>query len=379
MTFLCISIEAMQQEVFYGIALKLMKGIGDTNARQLITYAGSAEQIFRMSPEKLKKLNGIGPKLAAEFRDTYEVLRRAEQEMKFIERQGIQALLYYDPRYPKRLLNCPDAPLFLFCKGHFDFNRERFVSVVGTRHATEYGRMLTEQLVRELAASQVSLVSGLAFGIDICAHKAALDCGMQNIAVLAHGLDRVYPGMHKSVTKQLQQNGAVVSDYLSGTQPERQNFPSRNRIVAGMADATIVVESAEAGGALITAEIADSYNRDVFAFPGRVGDAYSSGCHQLIRANKAMLVTAAADILSAMNWDSDTSATAMPVQQSLFIELNEEEKMICACLEGREKAGIDFLSAQLPLPWSVLAGQLLSLEMKGVIKALPGKMYTLLR
>lgn len=366
----------MNNELFYGIALSLLKGVGDANAKQLISYAGSAEKLFKMSAPKLRKVNGVGPKLAEVFSDTYEALKRAELELKFLEKNKIETLFYYDKRYPKRLLNCIDSPLFIFCKGNFDFNKDRFVNIVGTRHATEYGKEITENLIADLAKYNVNLVSGLAYGIDICAHKAAFKHDIQNIAVLAHGLDRVYPVYHKSIAEKLQQNGALVSDFLSETNPDRQNFPSRNRIVAGMTDATIVIESAVAGGALITAEIANSYNRDVFAFPGKINDEYSQGCLKLIKNHKANLVTNAQDIIECMNWDSDKiEIKKESIQPQLFIELNEQEKPVFDLLKKNEKMHIDELTIKTNMSQSMLSGILLQMEMKGLIISLPGKMY----
>ena len=369
----------MNNEIFYGIALSQLKGVGDSNAKLLISYAGSAEKLFKLSAARLQKINGVGPKLAGAFSDTYAALKRAEQELKFIEKHKIDTLFYYDKRYPKRLLNCADAPLFVFSKGNFDFNKERFVNIVGTRHATEYGREITESLIADLAAYQVNLVSGLAFGIDICAHKAALKYDMQNIAVLAHGLDRLYPAQHRSVAEKLQLNGALVSDFLSETNPDRQNFPSRNRIVAGMTDATIVVESAIAGGALITAEIANNYNRDVFAFPGKVTDDFSKGCLKIIKQHKANLVTCAKDIIESMNWDvHDSNIKKEIIQPQLFVELNGNEKIVYECLSENEKLHIDDLTMKIQLPQSTLSGVLLQMEMKGLISSFPGKLYKLI-
>ncbi|MDB5228740.1 MAG: protecting protein DprA [Bacteroidota bacterium] len=369
----------MNNELFYGIALRLMKGVGDANAKMLISYTGSAENLFKLPASKLKKINGVGPKTADLFKDTYEVLLRAEKELKFIQKHKIETIFYYDKRYPKRLLNCGDSPLFIFCKGKFDFNKLRFINIVGTRNATQYGKELTEKLITELAQYDLNLVSGLAFGIDICAHIAALKYDMQNIGVLAHGLDRIYPGSHRSITEKMQENGALVTDFLSETNPDRQNFPSRNRIVAGMTDATIVIESAITGGALITADIANSYNRDVFAFPGRVHDEYSAGCHRLIKQHKAVLVTCANDIIEFMNWDLHNEKEVPKIIQSqLFIELNPQEKKICEILSQKEKISIDELTGQIAIPQSSIANILLQLEMKGVITSLPGKMYKLI-
>ncbi|MFN8284889.1 MAG: DNA-processing protein DprA [Chitinophagales bacterium] len=366
----------MENELFYGIALSLLKGIGDTNAKTMISYAGSAEKLFKTPIQKLQKINGIGPKTAELFTDTYEALKRAEKELKFIEKNKIDVLFYYDKRYPKRLLNCNDAPLYLCCKGNYDFNKERFVSIIGTRNATEKGRQITEKLIEDFASYNINIVSGLAYGIDICAHKAALKHDLQNIAVLAHGLDRIYPNIHKNYVEKLQENGAIITDFLSETLPDRQNFPSRNRIVAGMTDATIVIESAVAGGALITAEIANSYNRDVFAFPGRVDDEYSIGCLNLVKKNKANLVTGAKDIIESMNWDLDEKPIPTKQKQpQLFIELSEKEQAVYDILKQTEKMHIDDICFHVSLTQSVVSGILLQLEMNGIILSLPGKMY----
>lgn len=369
----------MNNELYFGIALSLIKGIGDINAKQLISYAGGVEQLFKMSSARLQKISGVGQKIAAKFENTKEAFIKAEQELKFIEKNNIQALFYFDKRYPKRLLNCADAPLILYCKGNFDFNKERFVNVIGTRHATEQGKEITENLIIELSKYGVNLVSGLAFGIDICAHKAANKVGMQNIAVLAHGLDRLYPAQHKNIAEKMQENGALVSDYISGTNLDRQNFPDRNRIVAGMTDATIVVESAVSGGALITAEFANNYNKDVFAFPGRISDEYSAGCLNLIKNHKAQLITSANDIIDCMNWDSaKTDTIASPIQPQLFLDLNEQEEKIYTILKQQEKVHIDLLTQQAQFPMSILSSVLLQLEMKGVVVSLPGKQYKII-
>ena len=366
----------MNEEILYGIALSLLKGIGDVNAKTLISHAGSASALFKMSSTKLQKINGIGPKTAELFKDTLSALQRAETELKFIEKNKIDVLFYYDKRYPKRLLNCTDSPLFIFSKGTVDYNRERFVNIIGTRNSTDYGNEITEKLVAHLSNYNVHLVSGLAYGIDICAHKAALKYDMQNIAVLAHGLDKIYPFQHRQIAERLQQNGAIVSDFLSNTKPDKQNFPCRNRIVAGMSDATIVVESAITGGALITAEIANSYNSDVFAFPGRTTDNFSQGCLQLIKNNKANLVSSPEDIIQFMNWDLDHVGPPINmIQAQLFLELNEHEQLIYDCIKQCEKISIDDIYLKTNIPQSAVSAHLLQLELKGIIGALPGKFF----
>ncbi len=368
----------MVDEIFYGIALSLIKGIGNSNAKLLISYAGSAEMIFKTPISKLQKIKGIGPKMTELFKDTYEALNKAEHEMKFIEKHKIAVLFYYNEAYPKRLLNCDDAPLYIFSKGNADFNKERFINIVGTRHATGYGKELTEHLIADFSKYNINLVSGLAYGIDIHAHQAALKYNMQNIAVLAHGLDRIYPSQHRQIAEKLQQNGALISDYLSGTLPDKQNFPDRNRIVAGMTDATIVIESAKSGGALITAEIANAYHRDVFAFPGRITDEYSLGCIQLVRDHKANLVLNAQDIITHMNWDVDTLESRNKlIQPQLFVQLNEQEQAIYDIMKYQQQAHIDDIYYKTSMTQSVVSGILLQLEMKGIITSTPGRLYKL--
>jgi DNA processing protein len=350
--------------------------IGDALAKQLLSYCGSAEQVFKTPRSKLQKIPGIGPATAGQIHHA-DVLHEADRELKFISQAGAEVIFYYDARYPQRLLNCADSPFVLFAKGVFDLNAPRIINIIGTRHATDYGKQITESLVDELSAFDFTLVSGLAFGIDVAAHRAALKNNLQNIAVLAHGLDRIYPWQHRYVAEKLQDHGALITDFLSGTKPDKPNFPKRNRIVAGMTDATIVVESAISGGALITADIANSYNREVFAIPGKVQDEFSRGCNELIRQHKAQLVTSAEDIAKALFWDVENSAKAKINANgpTLFPELTDEEKTVYSFIREKGKVHLDILARQLPLPAGKLATLLLQLEMQGWIQAKPGNMY----
>jgi DNA processing protein len=366
------------EEHLYGIALCKVFNIGNALSRQLLSYCGSAEKVFKLSKPRLQKIPGIGPVIAEQILSA-NVLREAEEEMRFIEKNEVEILFYYDKRYPQRLLHCNDAPFVLFAKGNFDFNVSRIVNIVGTRHATDYGKQITETLVDELSSYDFTLVSGLAFGIDVAAHRAALKNNLQNIAVLGHGLDRIYPWQHRYTAEKLLDNGGLLTDFMSGTNPDRQNFPERNRIVAGMTDATIVIESAVAGGALITAEIANSYNRDVFAIPGKVNDEFSRGCNELIRQNKAQLITSAEDIAKALFWDMDTKQkeNEKTNQATLFPELSGDAALVYHFIREQGKVHMDKLTKQLPVKTGSMAAALLELEMLGLIQSKPGNMYSL--
>ncbi len=363
--------------LLHQLALKFVPGIGDVLAKNLISYCGSAEEIFKTSRHKLLQIPGIGPKMAAAILNPI-CFSKAEKETLFIEKNKIQAIFYTDAAYPKRLKSCIDAPVMLFYQGKADLNRQRVVSIVGTRHATVYGRQLCDELVGHLKNYEVTVVSGLAYGIDICAHKACVKQKLPTIAILAHGLDRVYPAQHRSIAEKMLENGGLLTEFPSQTNPDRENFPKRNRIIAGMADATIVVEASIKGGALITAEIANSYNRDVFTFPGRIGDEFSEGCNFLIRYNKAGLLTSYADLADQLGWLDDKPSVKN--QQLLFpINLTANEQKIFEMLKLSEQMGIDDLAIRTNISVSNLAMNLLNLEMQGLVRSLPGKSYSLVR
>jgi DNA processing protein len=358
------------------IALTQIAGIGDVLAKTLVSYCGSVEAVFRQPRRSLEKIPGIGLKTAAAiagFRD----FEKAEKEAAFAAKHGIRALFYTDPGYPARLGQCMDAPILLYYKGTADLNRARTVAVVGTRNATDYGRQFTARLVEDLAPRGVIVISGLAYGIDVAAHKAALKHGVETVAVLGHGLDRIYPLVHKSVALGMLKQGGLLTEYPSCTPPDRENFPARNRIIAGLADAVVVVEAARSGGALITAEIANTYNRDVFALPGRVGETWSEGCNWLIKTNKAVLIESAKDLEYIMGWEEKDAKKKAPAQRELFVELTEDERVLSDLLKAKGKTDIDTLCQSVSLPMSKISAALLNLEFKGVLKALPGKMYEL--
>ncbi len=365
------------EELKYRIALTLIEGVGNVLARNLISYCGSVEAVFKEKKRNLEKIPGIGPVTASKIIH-HQTFERAEKECAFIERHHITPLFYLDKDYPARLKNCMDAPILLYYKGTAPLNHPRMIAIVGTRNASEYGKQMTEKISEELKQYDVIIVSGLAYGIDITAHKVALKNGMLTVGVLGHGLDRIYPAIHKPVAERMMEQGGLLTEFTTGTKPDKENFPQRNRIVAGLCDAVLVVESAKTGGALITANIASSYNRDVFAVPGRTTDTYSTGCNYFIRTNKAALVESAADIAEMMQWNLKDKPSEKPRQTQLFVELDQNEKMIHSVLHEKGKAHIDMIIASVSLPLSKISSALLSMEFKGVIKSHPGKMYELL-
>ncbi|MBI5219410.1 MAG: DNA-protecting protein DprA [Bacteroidia bacterium] len=366
----------MDNTLKYKIAVTLIPGIGCILAKKLIAYVGSVEGIFSEKERNLIKIPGIGEYLAREIANQ-NVLKRAEEELGFIEKKGITTLFYLDKDYPERLKHCNDAPVMLFVKGGVNFNHPKVISIVGTRNATRYGKEICKDFISEIANRNhdVIIVSGLAFGIDVSAHRAALENGLQTIAVLGHGLDIIYPAAHETVARKILDQGALVTEFLNNSSFDKQNFVKRNRIIAGISDATIVVESSEKGGALITAEIANSYNRDVFAFPGKINDKYSLGCNKLIKSNKAALIESVNDLEYILGWD--TKSDKKDLQQVIpFITLSDDENNIFRLLKDSGEMNIDSISYQLDIPVNTLSALLLNLEFSGLIKSLPGKVYT---
>ncbi len=369
----------LSQNLIYQIALTLIKGIGDITAKQIIEKFDNVEQLFKEKARILERIPGITTRVIEEIRKP-EVLRLAEKEVEFIEKNGIKPLFITDHDYPQRFKECVDSPVMLYFKGNVDFNGPKVVSVVGTRHATGYGREISDKLIHDLAEKfpDILIISGLAYGIDIIAHKAALREKLGTVAVLAHGLDRIYPFPHRSTAIEMLEKGGLLTDFISGTNPDRQNFVKRNRIVAGISDCTIVVESAQKGGALITANIADSYNKDVFAVPGKVTDSFSQGCNHLIKNKKAVLIENAEDLLAEMCWKTEKEKKSQPpVQRTLFVELNPEAQLIVDLLSQTESMHLNLLGIETNMPISKLSVLLFELEMDGVVRAMPGGMYKL--
>ncbi len=359
----------------FQIALSLIPNVGNVIAKNLIAYLGSIEAVFDASEKVLTKIPGIGAVISKSIVENRDV-SRGEAEIEFMAKHEIQASFYLDDEYPSRLKRCVDAPLVLFSKGNINFNREKVVAIVGTRNATDYGRKFCEELISGMAErTGYCVVSGLAYGIDVAAHKACLNNGVPTIGVLGHGLDMVYPSLHKSVAQKMLDSGGLVSDFISQTKIDRQNFLQRNRIIAGLADATIIVESAEKGGALVTADIAGSYNRDVFAVPGRSSDLFSRGCNQLIKENKATLIESLVDLEYFMSWQQAIDKPRK-IQRQLFVPLTPDEQRIVDALQS-DTLYIDQLCQQVALPMGRVSALLLGLEFSGVVESLPGKMYRL--
>jgi DNA processing protein len=364
-------------ELLYQIGLTLIEGVGDVNAKSLLAYCGGASEVFRQKKAHLMKIPGVGEYIAKSVVSSKDVLKYAEREVDFIEKYRITPLFFTDEGYPTRLKHCNDSPILLYYKGNADLNAERIVGVVGSRRPSDYGKEKTTELVRELKATNAIVLSGLAYGVDIISHKAALDNGLETVGVLAHGLDRIYPQLHDKIAKRMIQQGGLLTDFMSGTNPDAVNFPKRNRIVAGLCDALVVVESKRQGGSLITATIANSYNRDVFAFPGRAGELLAEGCNGLIKQNRATLIENASDLIYAMQWESKDQLTQKSKQTSLFINLSNEEKQLLELFEEKNEVHIDDLCNRAQLPVGKVAGILLNLEFSNLIKSRPGKMYAL--
>jgi len=362
------------ENLVYKIALTQAEMIGGKMARQLLNYFGSAKAVFDAPIKQLKAIDGLGEKKVNAIRSALDV-KRIEQEIDFIQKHKIQTLFIDDKAYPQNLKSCSDAPVMLYYKGNADLNAPRKIAIIGTRKNTDYGARITEQLVEELRPYGVTIVSGLAFGVDVIAHRKAVQVGMSTIGVVAHGLDMIYPSQHKHIAKDMIKQGGLLTEYPSGTNPDRFNFPMRNRIVAGMCDATIVVETETKGGAMITAKLAASYDREVFAFPGRTIDLKSSGCNYLIKTNIAGMITAAKDLVEVMNWDIDGKQNV--VQPKLFTHLSDDELSLAKILEGSEGMHVDELALKAIINNSKLAGLLLTMELGGIVKSLPGKRYRL--
>lgn len=366
----------MQSEIplKHKIALGLIPGVGDIYARRLVSGLGSVEAVFEESYRNLLKIPGIGTSLARSISDR-SYMEIAEKEAEYVTKNNIRTFFYLDADYPFRLRQCDDSPVVFFFRGNCNLDESRILGVVGTRSATPRGRDICGKIIGELAAShpELIIVSGLAYGIDIAAHKAALSYNLATVGVLGHGFRTIYPSVHKPTAEAMQKKGGLISDFVSGELPERNNFIKRNRIIAGLSDAILVIESGIKGGALITADIAASYNRDVLAVPGRPEDQWSAGCNALIKNNKAALVESADDIDYFLGWRAAKSKS--PVQPSLFPELDETEKLIYELISGEGESDIDHICRTLDIPVFRLSPILLQMEFRGLIRCCPGNIY----
>lgn len=372
-----------EQEIFYVMALTRISNFNFSTALELYRTVGSAQQIYEHRNEIGDIIKDASPRLTEALKDWDEPMRRAEVELRFMQEHQIRALTLNDDDYPQRLIECPDAPIILYYKGNADLNQTKVISIVGTRQCTAYGQDLIHRFVGDLRrhCPQVLIVSGLAYGVDIYAHREALENGYPTIGVLAHGLDQIYPYHHRDTAAQMLSHGGLLTEFMTQTNADKPNFVRRNRIVAGMSDCCIVIESAAKGGGLITAGIAQSYDRAVFAFPGSVGMPFSEGCNNLIRDNIAALISSADDFVRAMGWQDDTlrkQAMASGIERNLFPDLSEEEQKIVCLLQQTNDLQLNILSVKSGIPIGHLTALLFQLEMKGVIKTLAGGMYHLL-
>lgn len=364
----------MTDDLLYQIALTLIPGIGSVQAKTLIEAAGDAKSVFNTSLKQLSAIEYIG-EIRARSIKTFSDFSKAEEEITLIEKHEIIPLFITDKEYPQRLLNCYDTPTLLYFKGNTNINNARIISIIGTRSNTEYSRQVIEKLLSDIKEYSPLVVSGLAFGVDGLAHKTSLQNGLSTVGVLGNGLHTVYPAQHKSLAKDMMEKGGLLTEFLFTTKPDKHNFPRRNRIVAGMADATIVVETALRGGSMITAELANNYNRDVFAFPGKTTDIKSAGCNYLIKSNKAILLTDGSQLAEELGWEKAVSKKK--VQRELFIQLSDDEQKIVDKLREKETVHIDELYLQSGLSSSAVAAAVLGLELQNIVMSLPGKMYKL--
>nr|WP_294782784.1 DNA-processing protein DprA [uncultured Flavobacterium sp.] len=360
------------QELFYLLALLKIDGVGDIMGKKLLQSFGDASSIFTAKSNQLAAIDGVGTVLLKNLKDK-SVFEKAEKELAFIKNNNIQVSSFKDESYPDRLKHCIDGPILIFTAGNLDFKNKKIISIVGTRQITSYGTEFCRKLIEDLAPLDPIIVSGFAYGVDIVAHQVAMDLGLQTIGVLAHGLNQIYPRTHKKYMAKMEENGGFITEFWSDSNPDKEKFVRRNRIVAGMTEATIVIESADKGGSLITANMANEYNRDVFAVPGRVTDKYSQGCNNLIKTQKASVLTNAADLVYMLNWDIKENSKA--IQKQLFVELEPDEQKIYDYLQRNGKELLDTIAIDCDFPIFRISSILVNMELKGVVRPLPGKLF----
>ncbi|MCM4155052.1 DNA-processing protein DprA [Gramella sp. AN32] len=362
-------------DLFYALVLQHIPNMGDATAKKLIRKFGSAENVLKEKKSALLKLDGIGEAKVRDLQNK-EHFKAAEEELKFIEKNNVQTHYFLEGSYPEKLKHCLDSPIILFSRGNINLNKRKIISVVGTRQITAHGITFCEKFIEDLEILNPVIVSGFAYGVDICAHKAAIKNELQTVACLAHGFQTIYPKAHKKYINQMMENGGFYTDFWSTDKFDRNNFLKRNRIIAGLSEATVVIESAEKGGALVTADIASSYDREIFAVPGRPTDKFSSGCNNLIRRQNAHVLTSAADLVYILNWKADEDPK--PVQKQLFVQLDSEEQKVYDYLNEQGKTELDALALNCNFPTFKTASLLLNMELKGAVRPLPGKIFEII-
>ncbi|MBG8556223.1 DNA-processing protein DprA [Hymenobacter guriensis] len=378
-----MTVNSPDDTLLHEVALTLFPGVGPQLTRQLMSYGGSARNVLHLPPGKLLKIPGVGPATVAVLtgKERKAALQQAEAAVRKAEKEGIQLLFYTSKQFPARLKQIPDAPVLLYYQGTADLNQPKTLALVGTRQATDYGREQTERLVRGVASHRPLIVSGLAYGIDIAAHRAALQEGLETVGVMATGLDVIYPHAHRKTAEKMLTQGGLLTEFPFGTPPDKYNFPARNRIIAGLADGTVVIEAAKKGGALITADLAQGYDRDVLAVPGPLGSAASEGCHELIKTNKAALYSEPADIEQVLNWDLALHLTGKPQAPATFdpLDFTAEEFGLLTVLQAapNREEHLDALAWKAQQPVHQVSSLLLGLEFRGLVRALPGKRFGL--
>ncbi|MFH4969193.1 DNA-processing protein DprA [Gaetbulibacter sp. M240] len=363
-------------DLLYTLALQHIPNIGDITAKRLINHCGSAEAVLKESSHKLQKINGIGSVIVQAI-SKKNYLKEAEAEMNFIEKEGLQVFYFEDDDYPEKLKHCIDGPILLFQSGKIDLKQRHIISIVGTRKITNSGVAFCENLIETLAVYNPLIVSGFAYGTDITAHKAALQHKLQTIGCLAHGFHTIYPKVHKKYMAQMEAHGGFLSEFSSTDSFDKKNFLKRNRVIAGISQATIVIESARRGGSLVTADIANSYNREVFAVPGRTTDSLSEGCNNLIKHQRAHMLTTPLDVPYILGWELENKQKPA-IQKQLFVELDPEEKIIYNYLKDHDKQQLDTIAIHCEMPIYKVASILLNMELKGLIRPLPGKLFEII-
>jgi DNA processing protein len=365
-----------ENDLLYTLALQHVPNIGDITAKRLINHCGSAEAVLKEIKQNLLKIDGIGSVILSDLYKTHH-LKEAEKEIEFIKTNNIKVTYFEDQDYPEKLKHCIDGPLLLFQSGNINLKQQHIISIVGARKITTSGIAFCEDLIEKLAPYNPVIISGFAYGTDITAHKAAMKHNLQTLGCLAHGLNQIYPKVHKKYMVDMEKNGGFFTDFWSSDTFDKNNFLKRNRIIAGLSEATIVIESAEKGGSLVTADIANSYNRDVFAVPGRTTDSQSVGCNNLIKHQKAHMLTTPLDVPYILNWQLEDDKNPV-IQKQLFVELDATEKVIYNYLKENEKQQLDVIAINCKLPIFKVAGVLLNMELKGVIRPLPGKLFEII-